>query len=70
MAGVKGDGNSLVRSALLDNVIGKALGSAADYIDIHAVDTGSDDASQSGGAELQVHIKALFDLVLISGDGF
>ena len=69
MAGVIRDGNALVRGALFDNVVGKALGGPANHIDVHTVDAGSDDAAQACGAELEIHIKAFLDLLLVPLNG-
>ena len=65
MTGVKRDRNALVCSALFDNIVRKSLSRAADCIDIHTVDSGSDDSAKSCGTKLQVHIETFFDLIFI-----
>ena len=65
MTGVKRDRNALVCSALFDNIVRKSLGRAADCIDIHTVDSGADDAAESRGTKLQIHIETFLDFVFI-----
>ena len=69
MAGIIGDRHALRSAALLDDVVGQPLGSAADHIDVHPVDACADDAPKACRAKLQIHVEALFDLVLILCDG-
>ena len=69
MAGVIGNGYALVRSALLDDVVCQSLCGPSYYINIHAVDSCSDDSPKACGPELQIHVKTLFDLVLIAFNG-
>ena len=65
MTGVKRDRNALVCSALFDNIVRKSLGRAADCIDIHTVDSGTDDPAESRSAKLQIHIETFLDFVFI-----
>ena len=68
MSGIVRDGYALAASALLDDIICQALGCAAHHIDVHAVDTSTDNAAQACSTELQIHIKTLFDFILIMLD--
>ena len=65
MSGIIGNGNALLTAALLDDIICQALGRAAYHINVHAVNTGTNNTTQSGGTELQIHIKTFFNLVFI-----
>ncbi len=68
-AGIVGDSHALVLASLFDDVVGKALGRPAHHINVHAVDACADDAAKSRSAELKVHIKSLFYLLLVILDG-
>ena len=65
MTGVKCDRHAFCRAALLDDVICQSLGRTADCIDIHTVDPGADDAAESRGTKLQIHIETFLDFVFI-----
>ena len=69
-AGVIGNGNALALTALLDDIIRKALGCTAHHIDVHPVDTCPDDASESRRTEFQILIETLLDLIVIVCDRF
>ena len=69
MPAVIGDGNTLVLTVLFDNIVGQSLRGLADRVDIHPVGAGSQNAAQTGSTELEIFIKALFDLVLVAFDG-
>ena len=66
MAGVICNRHALICSALLYNVVGKALGGTSHHINIHPVNAGADNTSQSCCSELQVHIKTLFNLIFVT----
>ena len=69
MSGIVGNGNALLTAALPDDVVCQALGRAAYHINVHAVNTGTDNTTQSSGTELQIHIKTFFDFIFIVLDG-
>lgn len=69
MAGVICNRHALICSALLYNVVGKALGGTSHHINIHPVNAGADNTSQSCCSELQVHIKTLFNLIFVTFNG-
>ena len=59
MAGIESDRNALVGSTLFDNIVSKSLGRAADCIDIHTVDSGSNDSAKSRSTKFQIHMVDL-----------
>ena len=65
MAGIESDRNTFVGSTLFDNIARKSLSRAADCIDIHTVDSGTDDPAESRSAKLQIHIETFLDFVFI-----
>ena len=69
MTGVKCDRHAFCRAALLDDVICQSLGRTADGVDIHPVNTCTDDAAQSCRTKLQIHIETLFNLIFIALNG-
>ena len=69
MAGVVCNGHALICSALLDDVVCKALGGTSHHINIHPVNASANDTAQSCCSELQVHIKTLFNLVFVTFNG-
>ena len=69
MAGVIGDRNALILSALLNDIIRKALCSSPDHILVHPVGTGTDDAPKSCRTELKIHMEALHDLFIVALNG-
>ncbi len=71
VAAVKADGHATgggLRSLLQDHM-GKGLGGVTDHMNIHAVQTYTHSAAQTGGAEGQLVKKAGLDLLLIPADG-
>ena len=70
MAGVICNRHALICSALLYNVVGKALGCLAYGVDVHAVGTRSDDTAESAGTELKLTVETVFDFCLISFECF
>ena len=68
---VSGDGDALAHGllALGHDDVGKRLGSVADDVDVHVVQSQLHGAAQTGGAELQGGEEAVFDLLLVAGDG-
>ena len=68
IAGIIGDGNALLFSALFDDVVGQSLGGLSHRIDVHPVGTRADHAAQSARSELQLLIKPVLDLLLIALD--
>ena len=70
VAAVHADGNALLLGVLTlgGDDIGKALGGPADDMDVHLVQTDLHGAAQTGGAELQRAVEAVFDLLFIAGD--
>ena len=48
---------------MADNVIGKTLGRLGNRMDVHAVRTGAQNASQASGAEGQVLIKSVLQFL-------
>ena len=67
-SGIVGDRHSLLLSVLGENVVRQSLCRLTHGINVHAVRSRSDHAAQSGSTELQIHVKALFNLLLIPGD--
>ena len=65
MTGVICDGNTLGFLVYLRNVVGKSLCCSSYNIDIHTVGTRADDTAQACRTKLKIHVKTLFDLVLI-----
>ena len=72
VAAVHADGHApvLARLALGADHVGKALGSPADDVDVHIVQSGVHGAPQSGGAELQRTVEPGLDLLGVGTDGF
>ena len=70
VAAVHADGNALFLGvlALGGDDIGEALGGPADDMDVHLVQTDFHGAAQTGGAELQRAVEAVFDLLFVTGD--
>ena len=65
---IVGDRNALLLSVLGENVVRQSLCRLTHGINVHAVRSRSDHAAQSGSTELQIHVEALFNLLLIPGD--
>ena len=57
-----GDADTLAREILLE-IIGQALRSGADGIDVHAVGTHAHDAAQTARTELEVLVETLDELL-------
>ena len=68
IAGIVGDGDALLFSALLDDIIGQSLGGLPHRVDVHPVGARADHAAQSSGSELQLLIEPVLDLLLIALD--
>ena len=64
---VVGDGYQLV-AALGLYPVGETLGGLPDYVDVHPIGAGTQNAPQTGGAELQCYGESLLDLVIVSGN--
>ena len=67
-AAVVGNGNQLIAPLGL-HPVGKALGGLTHGVNIHPVGTGTQHAPQTGSTEFQRNRKALFDFVVITGNG-
>ena len=67
-AGIVRDRDTLLSRADLENIVRKALRCLPDNVDVHAVGACTDNSAQTGGAELEIHIETLFDLIFIIGD--
>ena len=65
---VVGNGHQLIAALGLDPV-GQALSCLTDNVNVHPVGACTQHAPQSGGAELQCHGKALFDLFILAFNG-
>ena len=68
IAGIVGNGNALLFSALFDDVIGQPLSGLSHRVDIHPVGTRADHAAQSARTEFQLLIEPVLDLLLIAFD--
>ena len=67
-AAVVGNGNQLIAPLGL-HPVGKALGGLTHGVNVHPVGTGTQHAPQTGSTEFQRNRKALFDFIVITGNG-
>ena len=65
VAGIVADSDGM-RAALLRQIIGKRLRRHADGVNIHSVGTSADHASQTAGAEFEITVKSVADLIVLA----
>ena len=65
MTGIISDCYAFSLSSLLDNIICKSLGRSAYYIDVHTVNTCTDNSAQARCSKFQIFVEAfLFQFLL------
>ena len=70
MTGIICDSNALGFLVYFCNIVGKTLCCSSYYINIHAVGTCANDTTQASRTKFKIHIKTLFDLILVVFDRF
>ena len=68
MTGIKSNGYSLRCLARFVDIICKTLCCLTNRVNIHTIGSGTNDSTQTSGSKLKIHVKTLFDLIVVICD--